>query len=323
VDFYTPVMMEVWPAGPRSNRPYSYDRSQGWAELRWRPTARTRLNGGFKRETLKRTYQSIRTADEDSWWGEIQFAPWTWLDTRLKYERLDRDTSEYDQKGDYDRAENPLMRKFNMADRERNRGTVEIDLYPIERLGINLSYYTTDDDYDQSIVGLTTAKESSINVEANYAFAESTVLYGFFGKEQIKSEMSGASSVGAVPWDAFTDDEIQTWGLGVNGRITKKWTYGFDYVSSKSDGNIDVVDGSDAAPFPVLKTKLTNARIYLKYKMNDRWGFGLDAYREQYDTADWFIDGYGPLDIRGLLTLGDISPDYDVYVVRLMVDLTF
>jgi len=34
VDIYTPVMMEVWPAGPRSNRPYSYDRSLGTAELR-------------------------------------------------------------------------------------------------------------------------------------------------------------------------------------------------------------------------------------------------------------------------------------------------
>jgi len=323
VDLYTPVIMEVWPAGPRSNRPYSYDRSQGRVELRWRPTALTRLNGGFERDTLKRTYQSIRKADEDSWWGEIQFAPWAWLDTRLKYERLDRDTSEYEQQGDFDRAENPLMRKFNMADRERDRGTVEIDLFPIERLGINLSYYVTDDDYDQSIVGLTTAKESSINLEVNYAFAKSSVFYGFFGKEKIKSEMSGAAAPEADLWDAFTDDEIQTWGLGLNGKINTKWSYGFDYVNSKSDGEIDVDGGSGALPFPVLKTSLTNARVYLKYKLNQRWGFGLDAYREQYDTADWFIDGYGPLDIGGLLTLGDISPDYDVYVVRLMANLTF
>jgi len=210
-----------------------------------------------------------------------------------------------------------------MADRKRNRGTVEIDLFPIERLGFNLSYYVTDDDYDQSVIGLTDAKETSINLDVNYALAKYAVFYGFITRDKIKSEMSGAPATNVIPWIGFTDDKIRTWGLGVKGRINKKWAYGFDYVSSKSDGEILVDSGAGEAPFPVLTTKLTNARVYLKYKMNDRWGLGLDAYREEYDTADWFVDGYGPLDIPGLLTLGDVSPNYDVWVVRLMASLTF
>jgi len=323
VDMYSPVMLEVWPAGPRSNRPYEYDRSQGKAELRWRPTYTTRLNAGFKRETLKRTYQEIRKSDEDSYWGEFQFAPWAWLDARLKYERLDRDTSVHEQQGNYDRAENPLMRKFNMADRERDRGTAQIDLFPIENLGINISYYITDDDYDDSVIGLTKAKETSINFDVNYAFSKAAVVYGFYTQDKIKSQLSGTPSLNVTPWDGFTDDKIKTWGLGINGQISKKWTYGVDYISSRSDGDILVDNGADDAPFPVLKTKLTNLRGYLKYKMNDRWGLGFDAFREEYDTADWFVDGYGPLDINGLLTLGDESPDYDVWVLRLMATLTF
>jgi MtrB/PioB family decaheme-associated outer membrane protein len=323
VDEYTPVMLEVWPAGPRSNRPYGYDRSQGKFELRWRPTYTTRLNGGFKRETLKRTYQEIRKSDEDSYWGEIEFTPWAWLDTRLKYEYQDRDTSVHEQQGNYDRAENPLMRKFNMADRKRNRGKVEIDLFPIENLGVNVSYYITDDDYDQSIIGLTKAKENSISLDVNYAISKAAVVFGFYTRDKIKSELSGAPATDVVPWNGFTDDKINTWGVGINGQISKKWTYGFDYISSKSDGEILVDSGAGEAPFPVLKTKLTNARVYLKYKMNDRWGLGLDAYREQYDTADWFVDGYGPLDTSGMLTMGDVSPDYDVYVIRMMATLAF
>jgi MtrB/PioB family decaheme-associated outer membrane protein len=323
VDTYSPVLLEIWPAGPRSNRPYSYDRSQGKVELRWRPTYTTRLNGGFKRETLKRTYQEVRKSEEDTYFGEIQVTPWAWLDTRLKYAHLDRDTTVHEQQGNYDRAENPLMRKFNMADRKRNRGIVEIDLFPIERLGFNLSYYLTDDDYDQSVIGLTDAKETSINLDVNYALAEYAVFYGFITRDKIKSEMSGATATDVIPWNGFTDDKIRTWGLGVKGPINEKWAYGFDYLSSRSDGEILVDSGAGEAPFPVLTTKLTNVRVYLKYKMNDRWGLGLDAYREEYDTADWFVDGYGPLDIPGLLTLGDVSPDYDVWVVRLMASLTF
>ncbi|MDH3787581.1 MAG: MtrB/PioB family decaheme-associated outer membrane protein [Xanthomonadales bacterium] len=324
VDSYMPVIMEVWSAGPRSNRPYEYDRDQWKVDLRWRPTYTMRLMGGYKNETLKRTYQDVRKSDEDTWWGEFQFTPWHWFDARLKYEYLDRDNSVYEPQGNYDRAENPLMRKFNMADRQRDRGTAEVDLFLVDNLGINVSYYITDDDYDNSIIGLTSAKETSINLDINYAISKAAVVYGFYTRDKIKSTLSGSSSpANTMIWDGYTDDKINTWGLGLNGEIGKKWTYGVDYVSSKSDGDILVDDGGGQAPFPVLTTKLTNLRGHVKYKMNDRWGLGLDAYREEYDTADWFIDGYGPLDISGLLTLGDESPDYDVWVVRLMATLTF
>ena len=135
--------------------------------------------------------------------------------------------------------------------------------------------------------------------------------------------MSAADGVGSVPWNAFTEDEILTWGLGISGRINDKFDYGFDYVSSDSDGDILTDSGAGEAPFPVLTTRLRNARVYLNYKVNQRWGLGLDAYREEYDSADWYVDGEGPLDINGILTMGELSPDYDVYVVRLLATLRY
>ena len=322
-DTYTPVMLEVFTRGPRTNRPYSYDRSQLKAELRWRPSHKVRVNAGAKKDTLDRTYQEIRKSDENSYWGDVQFNLWTWLDTRLKYEYLTRDTGIHMQQGNYDRAENPLMRKFNMADRDRKRGTVEFNIYPLDRFSINLSYYVTDDDYDNSEIGLTSGKESSINMDLNYALGEATTLYGFITKDSIKSDISGADSFGAVPWNAFTDDDILTWGVGIKGKIKEKFTYGFDYLWSRAEGDILTDSGAGEAPFPTLKTKLRNARFYMDYDLNGRWGLGLDAYREQYDSADWYIDGFGPQDISGLLTMGEISPEYDVWVVRMMATLTF
>ena len=61
----------------------------------------------------------------------------------------------------------------------------------------------------------------------------------------------------------------------------------------------------------------------MQYQFNKRWGLGLDAYREDYDTSDWTVDGVGPFDINGVLTMGDTSPDYSVNVVRLMATLNF
>jgi len=73
----------------------------------------------------------------------------------------------------------------------------------------------------------------------------------------------------------------------------------------------------------VLTTTLRQARIFLNYQVSERWGLGLDAYNEQYDSDDWYVDGIGPLDIDGILNMGEISPDYDVNVVRLLATLNF
>ena len=155
VDTYTPILLEIFPADPRSNRPYGYERKQGKLELRYRASYRLRLNAGVKNDKLERTYQSVSKTDEDSFWGELQFSPRGWLHARLKLDRLNRDAEPYETLGNFDRSENPLLRKFNMAKRERDRASIEIDLLPTDRFSISLSYYTTDDDYDASVIGLT------------------------------------------------------------------------------------------------------------------------------------------------------------------------
>ncbi len=323
VDIYTPVLLDVFESDPRTNRPYSYDRSQLVVDLRYRPTYKIRLNAGYKWNDLKRTYQEVRKTTENSYWGQFQLTPWAWLDTRLKLEILDRDSGMHEQQGNYDRAEHPLMRKYNMADRDRTRTTLEFGLTPLDRLAVNISYYTTRDDYNNSVIGLTDGKESSVNLDLNYAWSEKANFYGFVTKDRIKSTLSGAPRVTAVPWTSNTRDKILTWGAGVSGRINEKMTYGFDYIWSDSKGDILTDTGADDDPFPTLKTKLRNARVYLNYKLSERWGLGLDYYNEKYDTDDWYIDGLGPTDINSVLTMGDLSPDYSVNVLRLQATLKY
>ena len=323
VDVYTPIMVEVIPTGPRSNRPYSYDRSQGKAELRWRPRYNWRLNAGLKRDTLERTYQDVNKNVEDSYWGEMQFTSFGWLDTRLKYETLRRDSKGFEEQGNFGRAENPLMRKFNMIDRDRDRLTLEFDIFPSERFDLALSLYTTGDEYDESILGLTESEESSVNLNFNFVVNKLTNIYAYISKNDIEAEMSAAASAQAMPWNATTEDEILTWGIGIAGQFKEKFSYGVDYVSSDSDGRILTDTGAGEDPFPVMTSSLQNLRVYLKYQINDNWGLALDAYNENYDSSDWHVDNIGPLDINGILSMGQLSPDYDVNVVRLMATLTF
>jgi MtrB/PioB family decaheme-associated outer membrane protein len=275
-----------------------------------------------KRDTLRRTYQDVRKTEEDTFWFETGLAITHWFDARLRLDSADREASGFDEQGNFSRAENPLMRKFNMADRDRNRVTAELDFMPTANMSLTLSYYATDDSYNESVLGLRESEESSLNLDFTYLLGKETSIYAFYSDETIDAELSGQVDDGTDPWHADTGDDIQTWGVGINGRFKERFSYGFDYVSSESDGNILTDSGAGEGPFPVLATELQNARVYLNFKVSERWGLGIDAYHEKYDTKDWYLDGIGPTDITGVLTLGEISPNYSANVVRLLATLT-
>lgn len=317
-DSYEPVMFEIYPRPARSNRIYSYDRSLSKVSLRWRARYNLRFLGGYLYEERDRTYQEVAHTEEDTWFGEVQWAPIAMLDLRLKYDSYERTASPSVQQGNYDRPENPLMRKYNMANRDGDRTTVEVNLMPIDNMSVAFSYYSTDDSYSKSVVGLTDAEETSMSIDFNYGFSNGTSVYAFFTDEEYEARMSGANGAGATPWDGQTRDEITSWGVGVSGKLGDKWSYGFDWVSSDSDGNIlTTLDGA-GEPFPTLTTELDNIRLHVDYDLNERWALTLEAYNEQYDTKDWTVDGVGPLTVDGLLTMGQESPDYDVNVIRVL-----
>ena len=324
VDTYTPVRTDLFLGSPRTNRPYGYERSFWLAELRYRPANRVRINLGYEQDDQERTYQEVRKTEEDGYWGDVQFAAWAWMDLRVKYENQKRDASVVDEQGDFDRAEHPAMRKFNMADRDRDRGLVEMNLYPAERMSINFSWYSTEDEYSESAIGLTEAEESAFNVDFNYLIGKNTTVYVFMTQQTIDSRIAGAASEFVDPWTGSTEDDIRTWGMGLSGQISEKATVGLDFVSSNADGDILVQSfEGDQPPFPTLNSRMTNFRVYMNYDVNERWGWGLDAYREQYNSSDWYDDGLGPLDVASLLTLGAESPNYDVLVVRMVARFKF
>jgi MtrB/PioB family decaheme-associated outer membrane protein len=323
VDAFTPVLLEVFRSGDRYNKPFSYDRSQSKVELRFRPVYYFRLNAGVREDTVERTLQEVAETEEDTTWGEVQLSPTAWLNARFKVDNQEREATPYLPLETYGRAQNPRMRLFNLAERDRDRSTWELDLVPNEKFGISFSYYSTDDEYTNSLLGLTASEETSRSVDLNFMFSEQVNVYVFYSEDEIESTMANAADFDADPWVSTSLDQVETLGIGVSGAITDKLSYGIDYVSSESDGDILTDSGAGDTPFPALWTSLTSTRLYLHYKVSDRWGWSLDAYQEEYESTDWTIDGIGAGDISSVLTLGEVSPEYDVTVVNLRASFNF
>ncbi len=323
VDLYTPVTTDLFPAAARYNRPYSYKRGLYSADLRYRPHRIVRLSGGAKLESLERTLQAISDSDELSWWGELKLNPLAEVQFRVKLETAKRDVSKYIQPDDGGPAEHPLMRKFNQADRERDRLRVELDLTPLQGLGINLSFFQAEADYTESLIGLQNSTDQSYSINLSYALGSRLSFYAFVSRDDIDARITGAVSTLADPWNGNTSDSISTTGLGLSTAMSESSSLGIDFVSSVSKGNIVVRTSLQEDPFEPLRTNLQNIRFHFTHQFSENWGYKLYAEHEAYDSQDWALDELGVDGINSILTMGVESPKYRAWYFRIQANYRF
>jgi MtrB/PioB family decaheme-associated outer membrane protein len=85
------------------------------------------------------------------------------------------------------------MRRFNMADRNRNKLRASINWDATDRLSLQGSLDYNKDDYDNSVYGLKNAKTSAVNLEASFAVSEDFSAQAFYTYEDIQSQSAGIS----------------------------------------------------------------------------------------------------------------------------------
>ena len=322
-DFYTPVITDLVLREETPNRSYSFKRGQYSAQFSYRTYTSISFNAGAKQKNYQRTLQSVSETKDSTWWGEVSIDNWSAAQLRVRLETSDRDMSPYQQVSDPGLRENILMRKFHLADRNRDRVLIELDLSPSDRLNAGLSYFVARDRYAESILGLMESDEHSVNLDLGFSVKKNLSLHAFVSLEDYDSDIASAEYGSTAGWTSNTKDRFTTWGFGLTGQLADKLAISIDYVSSASRGRIGTDSGAGESPFPDLTTDLQNANVRLNYQPSKQWGLSLLAEHENYNSSDWQIDSLGNDGINAILTLGPISPNYSVTVFRLLASYTF
>jgi len=85
------------------------------------------------------------------------------------------------------------MRRFNMADRNRNKLRSSVNWDATDRLSLQGSFDYNKDDYKDSTYGLTDAESWALNFEGSFAASDDLALHAFYTHEENKSESAGIS----------------------------------------------------------------------------------------------------------------------------------
>lgn len=299
------------------NIPYSFERSRLSLSGNFRLLDSVVISGGYDRNEIDRDFQEVASQTEDTGWGKLRWRPTGNLEATFKGGSSRREVDDYDTDVGLVFGQNPLMRKYYLAHRERDFAEVALSASLIDTpISIGMTYLWAEDDYSKSQLGMLEGSEDRFTVDFSWAIGESSSLYLTAGSEALESLQRGSETFSGPDWEAAHDDDFMHYGGGFRiAGIGEKVDLTFDYT--RSDGETEIlVTGPvvSATPLPNLESTMDSLRMALNFNVSQRLAIDVNARWERFEAEDWGLEGVAPDTISSVLTMGANPYDYDVWV---------
>jgi MtrB/PioB family decaheme-associated outer membrane protein len=326
----------------RFNEPMSYRDARLRLDAAFRASSRTRLTGSLERRDTERTYSEREEAEETSAKLALRHSGNEWVSASVRYERADRDGATYlgnepflsgyspgytgTVVGGWENP--PLLRKFHLADRVRDRIGASVNITPTETWSVALDVQTIDDDYRASELGVRRSSSDVFTLDLGYIPSERWSAYAFLSRENLQLEQNGASIRGptreadaldpARRWHAEHRDYVDTAGTGATlALLDGRLKLDAEYVHARSDSRVLVTTGSalTSAPLPIDYDRMQSVNLQAEYLLHADWSLRLQLWNERFRSTRFELDGVEENQLANVLLLGEDSPDYEVNAV--------
>lgn len=293
------------------------------------PVPFTAVRAGYSRADNDRTYRIFEKTIEDSYHASLDSTFSQYVTFRAMVERSQRRGSGFDEELLIDAGEQPDMRHFDVADRNRDRVTGLVQVMPHKWVGFSASYSTGKDNYLDSGFGLRDSENNSYSVSADVGASDRVAANVFYTNEAYTSlQTSRYATLPGSPqvtdpnrdWETDADDHTKTIGGALDLlKVVPKTEIRLLFDRTKSDATYvyRTAPGWPTAPLlplPPVKNELRSATADLRYFITRRVAIGVLYWYEDYAVADFTQspDTLNRLDTTGSLFLGYLYRPYTI-----------
>ena len=322
---YDYVVTDLAPSPtPVKNIAYDYDRYDYKLGAEYRIDARTRLHAGFDHEDYQRSDQARHDTRTDRISTRLSLRPIKIADMNIEIYNEQRNGSDYDAITNTSNPQNPLMRLYNMADRDRNGVKSYISIVASERTSFGVDLEANKDQYNNSQIGLTESTYAGVGFDVSYLITRDISTYASTHWEQSKSDQANSQNYSTPDWTGNTNDKFYTGTLGLKyPGIIGKLGANLEYTYAKSKGQIGNDTGGLESDFPTLQTRFHQVKLGLDYPYNKALSLKFGYLFQKYNSNDWALDGVSPDTVTNLLSLGADSQNYSNNVFFIGVKYRF
>jgi len=338
-------------AGSRVNWNYEMQKHKVELDGNYRISPKLRMSLGFDYESRDRVYSEVEDTDEYTGRIKLSFNPVDYASGWVKYSHSVRDASTFltghdpayiaTLTGDDLYENDPLLRKYHFADRDRDMLGGTISVYPIDNYTFTLSGNYKRDDYDHTEIGLQESKNTMVTLDLSYQPNDIINAYAWISRETYDYEQRGYRRTGNPPvgptfdrtmappgwdfWTTDTEDEINTFGTGIEWNVIEnKFDLKLDFTYSSANTSYDQWSGpglsasnSAVVPLTDVTTKLLDLTLTGDYTIKENMTARFKYMYERMDTEDFSLDDVDPDTLSNIILMGQDSPNYNAHVIGL------
>ena len=322
---YPAVSTDMFAGGPdRINQPFSFTRDRFKLSADYRAPASVKLSLGAEEDIQERNRQEVVTTRESTFWGRVGAHVMDALTLSLKLSHAQRRHSTYGIATWVEPPENPLLRKFNLADRNRDAGTLRADLNLGESITLGVDVAASLDDYNHTSLGLTSSRSAHAGADLSAVLTDQLQVHAFGQTERVRTSQAGSQAFAAADWFGRTKDVVDVAGIGAKyAALGGALDLNADLVHARSRSDMSVDAGDLSPPFPAATTTLDSLKLSASYRYSKKLTFFGGYWYERYRSSDWRQGGILPATVTNLLVFGEQPPRYEVNVLRLGLGYRF
>jgi MtrB/PioB family decaheme-associated outer membrane protein len=346
---------------PRTSGQYSYTKQDLEFDARWRFGQPVALTAGFGWERWDRDeHREVSETNEYMLKLALDATPIDWFTGRLLYRPSTRRISDYNTfahlahtvveeptPDEQAQGQSVLLRKFDEADRDRQRLDLLLAFTPTDKISFTPTFGWRYDDYPNTTLGLQNAEAYSVGFDVGWTPVEWLSLTAGYVYEHIDQqlqsrnrEVSGTTTFDFPDfnWVSKIVDTINTVHASAKATlIPQKLLATLDFAYSKSKGEVN--DSNPVTPtsgnasqranatvrnFPDLEDSLLHLEASLRYYFAKSWYMTLSYIFEKYTQTDFRTDGLNPF-VPGSTSiwLGDNPSDYTAHIMVMSVGYRF
>ncbi|WP_299788017.1 MtrB/PioB family decaheme-associated outer membrane protein [uncultured Shewanella sp.] len=312
------VVTDSYYAGTARNPEYDRTRQQATFAAKYRFTRNTYLDTGYKYDHNRYSDLDRQTLHESGIYARLNYSPSRIWSLGVKAEVKDRSGSEYRASTGTASANNPLMRKSYLADREHRKFNVRATYQPSHAVSVSANLHNSQDDYTDTGIGLTYVESTGYDVSIQYLFDEALSFNAFVNQDWRDSDQAGSTNFGEANWYANQDERSSLVGASVKyeNLMDSKLSLGLDYNYSDGQSDTEVTQGVTAQFGDYYSTK-HNINAFADYRFSEKLSIRVDWLFEQYEDEDWSNNGLTLDAIPNVLTFSSLSQDYRAHYLGL------
>ena len=253
-----------------------------------------------------------------------------WASFRARYDHASRDGDGLDEQSLIQIGEQPALRHYDLANRDRDTFTGQVDLTPLEPVAVSFSAGIGSDEYPDSYFGLQEASFRVFTTTIDLTPVPGWSVGGSYSFERYAGlQRSRTASPGTQAqdpnrdWTVDSTERVHYFSIFINpprfGNTEGRLSY--DYARATNDFVYAVVPGGPVpAPqqLPEVFNRLQQLRLDVRHRLSGRLRASFSYLYEPFDIFDFAFD---PSVINSIiqpssLVLGYVYRPYTAHSVR-------